>query len=84
MAYAMALFTYLLCLIGGLVATEQIFSAIILAVRRRGYGCRQPPRYPQKIHILGLDLYNILVKSQQSVRHLQLMRDLFNQYGKTF
>lgn len=48
------------------------------------HGCQQPPKYPHKDPILGIDLFLRYKKAFQERDFLDLSWRLFQQYGKTF
>jgi cytochrome P450 len=52
--------------------------------RMRELGCKEPPRYPHKDPVLGLDLFFDNVKALQNQRFLDNFKDRFDKYGQTF
>lgn len=67
-----------------LLTTFIAIQKLMFARKLQRLHCTSPPRYPQKIPYLGLDLSNILGKSRQEGALFSKMQQLFRQYGKTF
>jgi cytochrome P450 monooxygenase len=47
-------------------------------------GCEEPPKYPHKDHVFGLDLFFDNVKALQNRRFLDSIKENFDKYGQTF
>ncbi|KAF2684548.1 cytochrome P450 [Lentithecium fluviatile CBS 122367] len=67
---------------------KSIFFQVIALLRQRSIkrrnGCQNPPRYPHKDRIFGLDVFFQYKKAFQDRDFLDLNWRLFEKYGKTF
>ena len=61
-----------------------VTNVLIYRAKLRRHGCVEPPRYPHKDPILGLDLFAGMMKALKSGRLLDFKKEQFDAYGKTF
>ena len=80
MPYPIVTGLFFIVLLISLTALQEL----MLARKLRKLHCNSPPRYPQKIPFLGLDLANLLNRSRQEGALLSKLQLLFRRYGKTF
>jgi cytochrome P450 len=62
----------------------KIINLLIYRAQLRRHGCVEPPRYPHKDPILGLDLFAGMMSALKSGRLLNFKKEQFDTYGKTF
>ena len=84
-------FKFSLTVVGGLLSLW-IFKSVLIQLnalfRRRSiikrHGCQQPPKYPHKDPVFGIDLFLRYKRAFQERDFLDLSWRLFKQFGKTF
>ncbi len=63
---------------------RHIFYNLLHRYHVKSNGCAEPPSYPHKDPILGLDLFIKYMGAFQSGSFLSFNKSMFDQYGKTF
>jgi cytochrome P450 monooxygenase len=84
-------FTLSLTIAGGLLSLwilKTIFLHVGALFRRRSVirrnGCQQPPKYPHKDPVFGIDLFLRYKKAFEERNFLDFSWQLFEKYGKTY
>lgn len=81
----MALFTVqffvasVLCLV-----FYRVGGSLLHRYQVRRNGCAEPPAYPHKDPIFGIDLFNKYMTAFKAERFLDFNKEIFDTYGKTF
>ena len=84
MGLLLATFSWAVCMSLAVIIYHRVCENIAHSAAKRKNGCVDPPRYPHKDPILGLDLFLITQRAQQQGQLIDTTRQLFKKYGKTF
>jgi len=81
----MAAFTLQLLVVSTLsLVLWNLLSTLLHRYQVRRNGCAEPPAYPHKDPILGLDLFNKYMNAFKAECFLDFNKQIFDTYGKTF
>jgi cytochrome P450 len=65
-------------------ASYRILLSYLRSYRATSNGCAEPPRYPHKDPVLGIDLFSQYMNAFKAENFLDFSKGMFDEFGRTF